>query len=486
MRAELLIADVEVEGRVVDVVVERSIITTLGTAGDVRATEWIDGRGGALIPGLHDHHVHLLATAAAMTSVDVGPPAVRDVAALADALRGADRSHRGGGWLRAVGYHESVAGPLDRELLDAVVPHRPLRVQHRSGAMWVLNSAALDAVERAAMTLPAEGVERDGSGHPTGRLFRLDRWLRDVVPTEGVPDLGRVGRRLAGFGVTGVTDTTPYDHVDDVRPLVDAARAGALPQRVAVTGSPALAGERFPGPLEVGPVKIVLDDHTPPPFDDLVGWIEVAHARRRPVAVHCVTRAALVLALAAWGVAGVGPGDRIEHGAVIPPELGAELAARHLTVVTQPGFVFERGDDYLGDVDPRDRPFLYPCRSLLDRGALVAGSTDSPYTDGDPWSAIAAASSRRTVGGRRLVPSEAIAPHRALALFLGELAAPGGPARRVAVGATADLCLLDGRLIDVLAAPSADRVVATFRAGRRIHGGSPTRNAGSRDEAPGT
>ncbi|HEX4981853.1 MAG TPA: amidohydrolase family protein, partial [Ilumatobacteraceae bacterium] len=365
MRADLLITDVEVEGSIGDVAVERGIVTAIGRGAPVTATERVDARGGALIPGLHDHHIHLMATAAAITSVDAGPPKVRDVAALAAALQTADRTHRGGRWLRAVGYHESVAGRLDRELLDSIVPHRPVRVQHRSGAMWVLNSAALDVVDQTASTWPAEGVERDTAGRPTGRLFRLDSWLRDVLPSDGLPDLGGVGRRLAGFGVTGVTDTTPYERIDDLRPLVDAVRAGALPQRVAVTGSPSLAAARFPEPLQVGPVKIVLEDHSPPPFDDLAGWIEAAHWHRRAVAVHCVTQAALALAIAAWDAAGVCPGDRIEHGAVIPPEFGAELAARQLTVVTQPGFVFERGDDYLDEVDPEDRPFLYPCRSLL-------------------------------------------------------------------------------------------------------------------------
>ena len=131
-----------------------------------------------------------------------------------------------------MGYHESVAGRLDRELLDAIVPHRPLRVQHRGGAMWVLNSTALDVIERAASTWPAEGVERDGSGRPTGRLFRLDRWLRDVLPFEGVPDLGTVGRRLAGFGITGVTDTTPYDRIG--RPA--SARRRGTRRCVAATG----------------------------------------------------------------------------------------------------------------------------------------------------------------------------------------------------------------------------------------------------------
>ena len=49
------------------------------------------------------------------------------------------------GWLRGVAYHESVAGPLDRDRLDAWVADRPLRVQHRSGALWMLNSAGIPA-----------------------------------------------------------------------------------------------------------------------------------------------------------------------------------------------------------------------------------------------------------------------------------------------------------------------------------------------------
>jgi len=36
-----------------------------------------DANGGAVVPGLHDHHIHLNATAAAMASVSCGPPNVR-------------------------------------------------------------------------------------------------------------------------------------------------------------------------------------------------------------------------------------------------------------------------------------------------------------------------------------------------------------------------------------------------------------------------
>src|SRR5262249_50099299 len=71
----------------------------------------IDAAGGTLLPGLHDHHVHLRALAAARASVAARPPHVRTADGLAARLRAADAELPPGAWLRAVGYHESVAGP---------------------------------------------------------------------------------------------------------------------------------------------------------------------------------------------------------------------------------------------------------------------------------------------------------------------------------------------------------------------------------------
>ena len=55
--------------------------------------EELDAAGCALLPGLHDHHVHLRALAAAQASVQVGPEQVRSAAELAARLR---RGRRGG------------------------------------------------------------------------------------------------------------------------------------------------------------------------------------------------------------------------------------------------------------------------------------------------------------------------------------------------------------------------------------------------------
>ncbi len=469
----LLLRDVEVDGARVDVRVDGGSIAHIaphggsaGGAGGARSDDAtvVDGDGGALVPGLWDHHIHVVALAAARCSVTVGPPAVLTEGELVTALR---RARRPGRWVRAVGYHASVAGEIDRHRLDDAVPDAPVRVQHRSGAMWVFNTPAIELL--GLQTEQHAGLERDADGRLTGRAYGADRWLRHLLdrssPDRDPPDLAAVGRELAGYGVTGLTDATPYDALDDLDLLAAAVAAGDLPQRVVAMGGPALASATLPSPLGEGPVKLLLADHSLPALDDLEGWITAAHRAGRPVAAHCVTRTSLVLFLAALDAAGGRDGDRVEHGSVVPPELRDAVADRGLSVVTQPNFVVERGDHYLAEVEAHDRPHLYPCRSLLDAGVAVGGSTDAPFGHPDPWRAIAAAIDRRTADGAVVGADERITSRRALELFLGSPSAPGGPPRRLAPGAPADLCLLDAPLATALATPSADRVRATVIGG---------------------
>ncbi len=340
------------------------------------ADEVIECGGGALLPGLHDHHLHLLSMAAAAESVDVS-------GGLDEAVRAAHAHARPGVAIRAVHYDEVRDGPLDRWRLDALAPGRAVRVQHRSGALWVLSSVALDEV--GAAEAGEAGIERDHRQRPTGRLFRLDGWLRARLPARLPPDLAAVGRRLASYGVTGVTDCTPAAVTDYFDPIAAAVRAGALPLTVWVTGGPELSETHPPPPLRRGPVKILITDHAFPPLDEVSEGIARAHRAGRAVAVHCVSRAGLLLALAAWRAVGSVPGDRIEHAAVTPLEAVPFLRELSLTVVTQPAFIAARGDGYLAEVEPADRPDLYRCASLQEGGVSVGGSTDAPFGPDDPW-----------------------------------------------------------------------------------------------------
>jgi predicted amidohydrolase YtcJ len=351
--------------------------------------------------------------------------------------------------------------------------------------LWVLSSAALaqagvpeqlavgEAVRPAGEAVrPADeeaaGIERDPGGRPTGRLFRLDAWLHERLPSVDRNDLAAVGRRLASFGVTGVTDCTPTADADYFETLARAVRTGTLPLTVVTTGGPELCDVVPPPPLRRGPVKILVSDHALPSFDDLRSWFTQAHRCARPVAVHCVTRAALLLAVAVWHDVGSMAGDRVEHASVTPPEVIARLAELSLTVVTQPAFLAARGDVYLSEVDPDDRPDLYRCASLLAGGVAVGGSTDAPFGPDDPWIAVRAANERRAPSGRRVGSDRGLGTAAALRLFLGPLDRPGGVARRITPGAPADLCLLDVPLETALREPSSRHVAAT------VAGGAPT------------
>jgi predicted amidohydrolase YtcJ len=461
----VLITRAEVEGRApLDVRLEGGRIAAIDR--DLAPTpgeERLDAAGGALLPGLHDHHLHLFALAAAGASVRCGPPLVRDRAGLARALHAASPA---GGWIRGVGYHEAVAGDLDRRALDDLALDCPVRIQHRSGALWVLNSAGVARLGLDAGS-DARGVERGADGRATGRLRRLDAWLRERLGPAETPDLAEVSRQLASFGVTGVTDATHGNARAELAAFVVALERGELRQRLVVMGGAELPAPEHPG-AERGALKLVLAEHDLPRFDELERSIAQAHAQGRRVAVHCVTRAELVLATAAFAAAGGRPGDRIEHASVAPPEVVERLAELPLTVVTQPHFVRERGDAYAVEVEPADRPWLYRCRGFLEAGVPLGGGTDAPFGDPDPWRAMRAAVERRTEEGLVLGPDEALEPERALGLFTSPAEAPGAAPRRVEIGAAADLCLLDAPWHAARRELSSARARATLREGSLI------------------
>jgi len=436
----VLIRNAEVEGRgPLDVRVEDGRIAEIARElVEQPGEECLDAAGGVLLPGLHDHHLHLLALAAAAHSLRCGPPEVRTREELSGALRGA-RLHAG--WIRGVGYHDAVAGALDRHALDALAPGVPVRVQHRSGALWILSSAGIDrlGLDRG---VDAPGVERDGAGRSTGRLYRLDAWLREQLGAQEPPDLASVGARLASLGVTGVTDATVSNGPEELALFEAAAASGALPQRLLLMGRLDLPQASHPR-VARGAVKLVLAEAELPDFDELAHAIRVAHAQGRAAAIHCVTRVELAFAVGAFDAAGALPGDRIEHAAVAPPELALRIAALGLTVVAQPNFVRERGDAYAVEVEPADLPWLHRARGLEAAGIPLGAGTDAPFGAPDPWLSMRAAVLRRTETGARLGADEALLPERALALFTSPAGAPGAPPRRVEPGATADLCLLD-------------------------------------------
>jgi predicted amidohydrolase YtcJ len=156
----------------------------------------------------------------------------------------------------------------------------------------------------------------------------------------------------------------------------------------------------------------------------------------------------------------------VEHAALVPAEVIADMAARGLRVVTQPGFIADRGDDYLRDLPAEDHPDLYRCAGLLGAGVGVGLSSDAPYGPLDPWRVMDAAVRRRTRSGAVAGDAERIGPRAALRAYLTSPEDPGGPVRRVRAGAPADLVLLRAPLAEALRRPDAALVRSVVVEGR--------------------
>jgi predicted amidohydrolase YtcJ len=417
------------DGVIVDLRVGTHIDDVAPTLAPRRGEDVFNAAGATVLPGLHDHHVHLHSAAATETSLRVGPPQVRDRAALASLL--ANTEVGDDGWIRAVGYHDSVAGPLDRAALDAMVPSVPVRIQHRSGVLWMLNSAGLARVGLA--------------DHPDGRLRSADSWS-DVLSRRAT-DLAHLSERLSRYGVTGITDATPDLDIGDIVRLTELHRHGELRQHVYC----------------LAPGKRILHDDDLN-LEQLTDWIADRHRSGGPVALHCVTAAQLLVTIAALRQAGTHARDRIEHAAVAPSDCLADLAELAVTVITQPNFVAERGDQYLDEVPTTEHDQLWRVASLLRANVRVALSTDMPFGKADPWAAVRAAVHRTTPGGAVLGADERVSARTALTMFFGY---PDQPtrARTLQPGEPGDICVLSVPPETALAELDAGMVAATIIGG---------------------
>lgn len=438
-----------------DVRIEGERIAAIGQLAARPGETVIDAQGAALLPGLHDHHLHLAATAAAMASLACGPPDVSTPEQLAAAL-----SAKGAGWLRGIGYHESVAGMLTRQQIDEWQAQRPVRIQHRSGRMWFFNTLAVEALAEA-------GAGVAGFDPHTGRLFDNDSWLRSVLG-KGPPDLAALSQSLAAYGITGVTDMSPANGPEEADWLARQFASGSLLQTCHLAGREALSEASLTAGFSLGPVKIHLHEHHLPSPDLVEGRIRAAHALGRPVAFHCTTEVELVFALATIAAAGAREGDRIEHAGIANDDHVDWIVQLGLQVVTQPNFVSERGDRYLLDVPPGEHRWLYRLEAFRRAGVVLAAGSDAPYGATDPWAAMRAAVSRQTASGIVIGHGEEQTPEQALALFLADPVTLDRQ-RRIAVGGLADLCLLDRPWHEARTRLHATDVRCTIARGQLVH-----------------
>jgi len=458
--------------------------------------EVIDCLGLPLLPGINDAHCHVLATASSLSSVDCGPALITSLDQLLSAIEARAEVTPSGQWVRGHGLDpDSLAEKRfpSRWELDSVASGNPVRIDHSSGHALVLNSIglALAGIDRATPD-PVDGViDRDSeTGEPTGVLFEAATFLRERLgPTrsqeEFINGVSRLSDRLLACGITSVQDAGPENGIqqwqtfkslveDDVfRPRVAMMAGVRNLEQFVDAGMGWGSGTRS---LSLGHAKIMLTLTTgslQPAPQDLAQLGSSARKHGFPVAIHAIEKEAIEAIVSLPELLKPFPGcpardgvvsspraiprNRIEHCAECPPPLVQKVARSGAKIVTQPGFIYWRGDGYRQRVDPHMIPHLYDCGALVARGVPIAFGSDSPVIDPSPWPGIYSAITSRTLTGSHYPrPSFHSSPagprERGISLqqaieayTLGAARAEGSESIKGAIrpGMLADLALLD-------------------------------------------
>ncbi len=265
-----------------------------------RGEQVIDGQGGALIPGLHDHHVHpLQAAVAARLIVDV-------TAVISGRVRPRGR-RRGRDGCGGCGSDGPEVGPGHRLARASGRAAEPGSAGHadwpgsRSGAAPKRCHVGAELQPPWTWSAPCAataGVERDERGELTGRsCCAIDGWLREHLPADRGPQAGSQRNWLAtppkacGSGSPAGRPTPPRTAIRRTRRSSPASPRPALfRQRLVldVGGQPdsdpagrGPEGGRRDVPSHAGPVKVMLDDLTLPSAGQLAHGHQ-GRARLRP------------------------------------------------------------------------------------------------------------------------------------------------------------------------------------------------------------
>jgi len=206
------------------------------------ATEVIDLRGRALLPGFQDAHVHPAFAGVTMTGCNLIGAASLDEA-LARIRSYAD-SRPGQAWIAGAGWRMEwfPGGTPGRELLDQVTGGRAVFLLNRDAHGAWASSRALELAGIDARTPdPPDGrIEREAGRGPQGTLHEgaatlVGRHVPPVTFEDRLAGLLLAQAHLQARGITAWQDAIVGDYLGSADPLpvyLAAARSGQLTARV--------------------------------------------------------------------------------------------------------------------------------------------------------------------------------------------------------------------------------------------------------------
>lgn len=486
-------------------------------------TEVQDLGGRMVLPGLHDTHIHAEnGVGLAECTLD----GLENQTAILDSVRRYAAAHPDLAWIRGRGWQLPVfpgANP-PKELLDAIVPDRPVYLSAADGHSSWVNSKALEIAGITRSTPdPVNGrIERDPkTGEPSGTLRETaSRLVAQHLPprtqAELQAGLTRALQMTNSFGITSIHDANTSRELMEAYAALDSA--GRLTTRVVAAQSvDPRAGiaqvdslrawrARFAGTQYFVPkaVKIFADGVieaktaallapyeggagrgeprlSPAEMDTLVAALDVAGFQ---VHVHAIGDRAVRMTLDAVEFARLHNGPRdarpiIAHLELIDSTDIPRFAALGVIGSFQPLWAYS--DSYIKDLTepvlgPARSRWLYPIGSMVKHGARLAAGSDWSVSSMNPFEAIQVAVTRRgpdAEAGPAWIPEERVSRATMLRAYTsGGAYAAGDEATNgtLEVGKAADLIVLDRNVYRIAVTQiHAVKVLLTLLDGRAVY-----------------
>jgi predicted amidohydrolase YtcJ len=502
-------------------------IAAVGSTSEIRSrvapqTTVIDARGGMVVPGFIDSHVHFLAGGMNLASVQLRD--ARTPAEFISRIRAFASTVPPGTWITGGDWdHQNWGGELpQRSWIDSVTPDNPVWINRLDGHMALANTAAMRAakVPMSGGDIAGGTITRDASGQPSG-IFK-DNAQELIDPTVPDPAPAMLDRALdAAMTYANERGVTSVDHMgtwSDLAVFERARRAGTLHTRIyaavplstwARLRDTVAARGHGDSWLRIGGLKGFVDgslgSHTAAmmrPFTDaptdsgllvntpenLYSWVSNADKANLHVIVHAIGDRAINLQLGIFERVERENGARdrrfrIEHAQHIAPPDIPRFGRLGVIPSMQPYHAIDDGRWAEKVIGPERARTTYAFRSLIGTHARLAFGSDWPVAPATPLLGVYAAVTRRTLDDKHpdgWIPEEKITVEDALRAYTtgGAYASfEEGEKGSLSLGKLADVVIIDRDLTKIAPETIRDaKIEYTIVGGRVVY----DRNAASR------
>lgn len=514
------------------ILVRDGVIAQVGSLEDLRQAApnaCVEDFGTAFItPGFHDSHLHFFHSALYSSPLAINYLGKNEADCVARMQQLAES--RPEGWLLSQGWREYRWDPPvmpSKHSLDEAFPNRPVAMYSGDAHTLWLNSAALAELGVTKDSVPPAGgsYDKDENGELTGIV--REAAAMDLMPrivgafsNDEIDDAFRgFLARLASVGITSVCDMSlmampgmDFIRDDSYARLLAAgdltARINMFPtlledqtrfeQMASTYNDPMLKTcgfKQFFDGVSSQHTAWVTDPYTNARFEGDCGrptvdpqvmraHILAAAEKGYPVRIHAIGDAAIHAALdffaearELYGPLPEGLHNCLEHVENFLPEDLARMAELDVIAAVQPPHITLDPGGPERDLGEERVPYMWPFRTLLDLGDILAFGTDSPVVNVESRDMLYVAVTRQDPathlpeGG--WLPAEKVSMAEAIRAYTAGSAEAAGRAREfgtLEAGKYADMTVLDSNLLQIDPEDIQQaRILATYTGGRKVY-----------------